>query len=233
MSAAKFKLGPGDMAQLPFDFPVLNSQAVEDLAVGDSNRDAVRLVDSWPDWAQHVLVLSGPSASGKTHLARVFQKRADALWLDAADLLNSDASRVFGRALVVDDADRVEDEDQLFHLFNLAREKDGYLLLTARSLPAQWGLELPDLSSRLIAAPSVAINLPDESLLAAVMIKQFTDRQVSVDENVVAFLLPRMERSFAAVREMVERLDRKSMENKKKITVPLAKSVLEEDMLLF
>ncbi len=131
-------------------------------------------------------------------------------------------------ALVLEDADQGGlDEPALFHLLNLIRSRKGYLLLTARSAPEAWALATPDLLSRLRLAPVAAIGAPDDALLRAVLVKHFIDRQLVVDVGTVEALALRMERSFAAARDIVERLDRLSLEHGRRITRAMAARLLD------
>ena len=110
----------------------------------------------------------------------------------------------------------------LFHLLNLVQQEGAYLLLTARNAPAGWTIGLPDLASRLRAIPAVTLSAPDDPLLRAVMIKLFADRQLAVDETLIAYLLTRMERSFPAARLAVDNLDREAMRQKRPVNRALA-----------
>jgi chromosomal replication initiation ATPase DnaA len=120
------------------------------------------------------------------------------------------------------------DEAALFHLLNLAREERAYVLITARTAPATWRIEVADLASRLRALPVVALTAPDDALLRAVIVKLFTDRQVAVDESLVSFLATRIERSFAAARDAVTRLDREALRLRRPITRALAVELFRE-----
>ena len=121
---------------------------------------------------------------------------------------------------------RVEDEEALLHLFNTAREGRGSILLTGNTPVSAWPLSLPDLKSRLQAAPNVRLAPPDDALLAAVLVKLFSDRQLEVEPSVLKYLLARMDRSFAAAGELVRRLDNASLAARRRITVPLARRVI-------
>ena len=103
----------------------------------------------------------------------------------------------------------------------------GHLLLVSRRFPAAWGVRLPDLASRLKAAPVVEIGEPDDMLLAGVITKLFADRQVAIEPLVVQYLVRRIERSLATAMRVVEKLDRRALEEKTRITRPLAASVLD------
>ena len=193
-----------------------------------SNDSALATIERWPDWADRVLALTGPEGAGKSHLAAIWAERAGARRVSAralgeTDLLGSLATG----ALVVEDASARLDERALFHLLNLVREEDGYLLLTARTVPATWGVALPDLASRLRAVPVVTVSAPDDALLRAVMVKLFADRQLAVDENLIAYLATRIERSFAAARaRRSTQLDREALRQKRGVTRALAAELL-------
>jgi chromosomal replication initiation ATPase DnaA len=116
----------------------------------------------------------------------------------------------------------------LLHLYNCVVEAAASLLLVAREPPASWPIALPDLASRLRAAPVAAIAPPDDALLAAVLVKHFADRQVRVAPGLIGFLLRRMERSFAAAGALAARLDRLALGAGRPITVPLARRALAE-----
>jgi len=128
----------------------------------------------------------------------------------------------------VDDADRVADETAFLHLYNLTAERGGNLLLIARDPPARWPLTLPDLRSRLASVPVAQLAAPDDALLAAVMVKQFADRQLRPPDEVVLYLLARIERSFAAVRRIVAALDKAALSERRPVTVALAREVLRD-----
>ena len=213
--------------QLALALPHAESFARDDFLIGDSNAHALAMIERWPDWADRVLALTGPEGAGKSHLAAIWAEKAGARRVSARALGETDlvASLATG-ALVVEDASATLDERALFHLLNLVREEDGYLLLTARTAPATWGVALPDLGSRLRAVPVVTASAPDDALLRAVMVKLFADRQLAVDENLIAYLATRIERSFAAAREAVAQLDREALRQKRGVTRALAAELL-------
>ncbi|HEX2448126.1 MAG TPA: DnaA/Hda family protein [Methyloceanibacter sp.] len=207
-------------AQLTLDLPHRAALGAEDFLVSDCNRAAVRLIDAWPNWQDQVQLLIGPAASGKTHLARVWQalSGAEALTFEtlAMDCLDAVGE---GTPLAVEDADRVAyDEKALFHLLNLAREKRLYVLITAESVPSRWGVSLPDLKSRLNAIPAVEIGAPDEALIQTVMLKHFTDRQLDIDPKVLTYLALHVERSLAAAAAAVAAVDRLALASGRKIS---------------
>ncbi len=212
--------------QLPLSFTHDSAFGAEDFMPAASNRDALAWLERWPAWSGPALILHGPPGAGKSHLASIWRVRSEATILDRAQLgatLELDPSQSY----LVDPAEPVVDEVALLQLYNRLREENGHLLLTARRPVPQWGLKLPDLASRLTAAPSVAIGAPDDGLLAALFLKMFDDRQLQVPEPVIRYLLIHMERSFAAARQLVDELDRLSLARQRPITVPLARLALD------
>lgn len=216
-------------AQLALDLGHRPALGRGDFLVAPSNAEAVAWIDRWPDWPGPCLVLYGPEGSGKTHLAQVWRARS-AAGLIAAGALSSavdDAMAARAGGWVIEDAEQAGDSP-LFHLFNAVVENGGFLLLTARRPPARWSGRLPDLLSRLRAAQTVALLPPDDALMAALLVKQFADRQIKVNEDVVAYLVARIERSFAAAGRTVDAIDRAALARKRPVTVPFVRELLEK-----
>lgn len=201
-------MGAGGI-QLPLPLRWKAAQGQKDFFVSAANADAVRYLDSWATWPLPVALLIGPPGAGKSHLAAIFSKRAN--------------------ARLIDDADRVWQEEELFHAWNEAVESRRPLLLTARSAPGDWNLLLPDLLSRLAATPQARIGAPDDALLAAVFTKLWRDRGVGVPPDVSRYVLTRIERSFEAVGKTVDRLDRAALARQRPLSVPLARETLDPD----
>ncbi len=218
--------------QLAFDLNLRPALGDEDFLVAPPNEEAVAWIDRYPDWPSPAVAIVGPPGAGKTHLGRVFMARTEAVAVGIDEL--TDAVLTLGDApkAFIDDADKIAGdaaaEEGLFHLFNKARSEGGAILLTATDAPARWPLELPDLASRLKTAPAPVIGMPDDALLTALLVKLFADRQLSVSKEVLDYIIPRMERSFAAARSFVGDIDRLALERKKGITVPLAREVLND-----
>lgn len=218
--------------QLALDLGHRPALGRDDFLAAPCNAEAVAWLERWPDWPAHAFALFGPAGSGKSHLLAAFALHhggGHAVTVKAADLTAGAVPDLVARAQVVmvDDLDALVHEDALFHLWNLTKETGRWLLLAGRAAPARQKVRLPDLRSRLAATPAVGIGAPDEPLLAAVLIKQIADRQLRVGEDVVSYILGRMERSFAAARAVVEALDESSLAKRRPITVPLARAVLE------
>ncbi len=199
----------------------------EHFFVAPSNALALQTVDDWQHWPGRKLLLVGPEGAGKTHLAHVWAAKADAVILAAETLAGADIASLSGRAVAVEDADRIgAAEAQLFHLHNLATTT-GALLLTARTPPRDWGLTLPDLKSRMQATPIAQLDGPDDALLSAVLVKLFADRQVAVPANLIPYLVSRMPRSIGAARALVAALDARALSEARPITRALAAELLD------
>lgn len=219
--------------QLALDLGHRAALGREDFLVSVCNEAAVDWLDRWPDWRAPGLFVWGEPASGKSHLGQVWCARAGARSLSARELDQLDVAATVARSprLFVDDADAAagvrDREETLLHLYNHALEEGGTVLLAAVAPPARWTISIADLASRLRALPAVEIGAPDDALLAAVLVKHFSDRQLQVGEGVIAYLLARMERSFAAAARMVADIDRRALEGRRPVTVPLVREVIE------
>jgi chromosomal replication initiation ATPase DnaA len=214
------------MTQLAIDLPFRPALGRADFLVSDCNAAALARIESWPDWPGRALVLYGPPGSGKSHLAQLWRGRSGGVAIDGEALAGHDPSVLAAQpAVALDNADRAP-ERPLLHLFNCCHESGAGLLIVAREPPAVWPIALPDLASRLRATEAVGIGPPDDALLAAVLLKQIADRQLKVTPEIVAYLVPRMERSFAAAAALAARLDRLALSAKRPIGFALARQAL-------
>lgn len=216
-------------AQLALDLGHRVALEREDFLVAPCNETAVRWIDRWPDWSSHALALYGPPGSGKSHLSEVWRARSGAMTLESARLGTVSPPELIGtaRACVIEDVDEAVNEAGLLHFFNMMGEKGGHILFTAIAPPARWAIALPDLVSRLRATPAVPLGAPDDALLGALIVKLFADRQLRVGEEVLAYLLARIERSSAGVSAIVAALDDAAMAEGRAVSVPLARQVLQ------
>jgi chromosomal replication initiation ATPase DnaA len=195
---------------------------------GSANEAGLTLVESWPDWPNRVMLLNGPEGSGKSHLASIWAERAGAR-STSAHILTAAAipGALATGALVVEDLKPDEfDERAMFHLLNLAREDEAYVLITARAPASTFEVELRDLRSRLRALPAATLLPPDDLLFRGLIVKFCADRQLSIDETVVSYLTTRIERSYAAARQAVDLLDREALRLGRPVTRALAAELL-------
>lgn len=220
------------LEQIPLDLGHRNALGRDDFMVAANNQDAVAWIDLWPEWPAPCLILYGPVASGKTHIGAVWSEKSSAICIKASNI-NENVIRditEMNHHVIIEDADNLignlDGEKGLFHLYNIFKEDQRSVLITLQEPPVRRSFALPDLASRLRAAPSVAIREPDEQLIAAVLVKLFNDRQIRIGADVLNYILPRIERSFEAANKLVEQADRKAMIEKRNISIPLVREIL-------
>ncbi len=216
--------------QLVLALPHRAAHGADDFLVSQCNQEAVKLIDTWPDWPAAAHAIIGPAGCGKSHLANVWLHASGAQRMDSdrlASLESIDAAAPSG--VLLEDLDRLTiDERGLFHLLNLAAERGFGILFTGQTRPSAWQVELADLASRLRSIPVTEIGEPDDDLLRAVLLKQFLDRQLNVEPQVIAYLATRMERSMESARRLVEAIDRAALSKGRKITRQLASQIIAE-----
>ena len=209
--------------QLAFDLPVVEAMTRGDFFETSANAAGLQAIDQPGLWPGGRMLLVGPAGSGKTHLAQI--------WAGAQVVTVAGLSRALAEGhgqVAVDDAHRVAggDEESLFHLHNRLAQ-GGRLLLTAPTPPRDWGLQLPDLLSRMQAIAITTLAAPDDTLLSAVLVKLFADRQIAVAPNLIAYLVTRMERSIGAARALVAALDARALALGRPVSRALAAEVLD------
>lgn len=216
--------------QLSFELPAKTAQGRDDFFVSPANAVAVAMIDLWPDWAGNKLTLSGPTGSGKTHLVHVWAALSGARIVLAKTLTDKDIPVLATGPVAIEGVPQIAQDQHaqaaLFHLHNLVLAEGHSLLLTGTAAPDHWGLSLPDLQSRMQGTQNAALCPPDDALLAAVLAKQFNDRQINPAADLIPYLLPRMDRSFACARNLVDQLDRQSLAQSRKLNRALAKDLL-------
>jgi chromosomal replication initiation ATPase DnaA len=201
----------------------------DDFLVTPSNATAVGIVDQWPQWPTHAAVIVGPAGSGKTHLAMVWQKRSNAFIVLPSGFGVDEVPVVLSNsAAIVENLHLAQvSETALFHLLNHARQNNATILFTSTVWPLQL-VALPDLKSRLSALPVAHILPPDDALLRGVLVKQFNDRQIAIDEALVSYLVTRMPRSLDVARQVVARIDAEAMEQGAAVTRAFAARILSQ-----
>lgn len=194
---------------LPLDWPVADRD--EDFLISDSNRAAFDHLKRWSLWPVMATLVTGPRKSGRSLMGRLFVRKTGGRLFDNAE---------------------DHDEEALFHAWNEAQLSRRPLLIVADSPPPSWQVALPDLRSRLAATPHVAIDGPDDRLIGDLIVKLLGDRGIAVPPEVPAFIVPRIERSYVAVLQVVAALDRAALSHHRRLTVAMVKRSLSEDGMI-
>jgi len=214
--------------QYVLDLPHRPALDGEDFWISSCHDHVMRWLDAWPDWPAVGIVICGAPRAGKSHIARMFAQHSGADVVNAADLpeLGGTAITDGAKALVVEDIDRDPPQEALYHLYNRAKELGVTLLMTSRVLPNAMNLTLKDWQSRLRTFPVAEITRPDDRLMSAVLAKLFHDRQLTVGDAEISYLLTHMERSIASAEAVVAEADRQALALKRRVTVAVLKSAL-------
>lgn len=221
--------------QLLLDLPLKPNYAKEDFVESSCNWEAVQWIQRWPNWPMKMIAVYGEPGCGKTHLAHIWQEKANARFLTLKDILNLtplDAIKDY-QSFVLDEADAVFQKEGLhdgwmFHFYNLIQEKSADLLICSLSPPTQWTIKLPDLRSRLATILSVGVNPPDEDALRAVLFKLCSELGMALSPEIADYILRRVERSFESIRRLVGALNRHTLSLHRQLTLGLVREVLNE-----
>ena len=187
-----------------------------------SNAYAVDALAAWPDSAGQVMAICGPAGCGKSHLAALWAERVGAIPVNGAEAAFADPLELEGRPVLLDIAQDADDET-LFHLINLAQADGGALLLVSRPSPRRWDVSVPDLRSRLDALRVVTMEAPDDAVLSAILRARFAERSITPADDVIDYLVRRIDRSAQAAADIVARLDAEH----RPVTRVLARQVIE------
>ena len=212
------------MSQIPLYFHQKTSYLEEDFICSGSNEDAYNFIAQWPDWLIKIAFIYGEEKCGKSHLTHIWQQKSDAIFLDIKtfEIENLEPNRNY----ILENISDIEPQEKLFHLYNHVNNQGGFLLLTDNNPLSQIDFTLADLKSRLNSIPMIEIFPPDDFLLRTILIKSFSDRQLRVGNDVVEFILLRIKRSFSAINEIVIDIDKYSMQESSRITIPFIKKYI-------
>ena len=214
--------------QLILNLRSLPSMGRNDYFVSEVNKEAVSWLDSWPNWTTFGFIVCGPLGSGKSHLAQVLKTLSHGDIIEAKDISNKNIDQLSEKkCLIIENLESLTSETLLFHLYNMLLENKNNLMLTSKFNVSQINFELPDLKSRLLSMPQVSIGFPDDRLLKNLLIKQFLDKGILVEMDVIDYLIKRIDRSFEAISKLVAKIDFKSLEKAKKITIPFIKNTIK------
>ena len=224
--------------QLLFNLKKKKIYEKDDFLVSDSNKEAYKLINKWPNWSSRKIIIFGDSGTGKTHLSRIWQKKTSAIFLNLNKFKKTRFDNFFLKKniFIIENIsnffDKIKKKDKdnleknLLHFYNLIEEKKGYLILTALNSPKFWKINLPDLKSRILSSIIVKINKPNDELLSSVLVKLFLDKQILIDKKIIKFIVYRSERSFTNLQNIVNKIDKQSLITKKKININFVRKLI-------
>lgn len=216
--------------QLLLPLSLSSRNLTENFVVGDSNWEAFTWIQRWPEWPSKHLAIHGEACSGKTHLAHLFQSKSNAYLIDANDLAqNPDLSIQKATAFVVDNYDAIQDENWLFHFYNLTKEHKLDVLFCGRQSPGQSLFTLPDLRSRMRSVLSITITPPDELLLKKIFKQRLNDLGIFLPndfDDICHYVLNRIERSYSSLDSLVLKLNDILLREQKVFSLPFVRDVL-------
>lgn len=221
------------MTQKSFDYQLAANYATEDWITAPSNAEATQFIMTSPEaLTSPLLALYGAEGVGKTHLAHIWATQMDAQFIETDDFASLDSASLLGgkRYHVIEDIDSLTDaeaQESLFHLLNEVKLTGSTLLVTSSRHPTKLDILLADLTSRLAGFTAIGIGMPDEMLLEALIMKQFSDKQLKVSPDVVTYMLSRAGRSCAAIKKLVDKIDAQALTQKRNITVPFVREVMQ------
>ena len=223
--------------QLPLEFTHRNDMGRDDFMVSECNEAAFRLIDSWPQWFGSGLFIYGPKGCGKSHLAHLFADKVKTASTKPVAVKIIDAAAVNMRnvkrlatenaAIVIENVAPSNNNEALFHLFNLFNVSGKYMLWTAQTAPNKMNFGLKDLQTRLNMLPRTAIYEPDDSMLQMLIVKLFNDRQITISAEILKYMLTNAQRSFAYIESLVEEIDKISLARQSAVNYAVVKKAME------
>ena len=217
-----------NLNQLLLDFKNKENFKDEDFYVSDSNYYAFTLVNSWPKWEKNFLNICGEKYSGKSHLADIFLKKFKGIKINALSIKNKNLQELkIYENIILDNLDLNIDENLIYSLFNIIDQDNKYLIINSEIPINEINFKLNDLRSRAKNCLIAKIDKPDDELIFALILKNFSDRQIVIDKKLIDFIIKRIDRSYGKIFEFIYKIDELSLKKKKPIDFKSIKDVLK------
>ena len=217
------------MSQLIFKFPFKTNYFEEDFYVSESNFEAYKLIESWPKWSSRFINIFGPSGCGKTHLANIFRKKISSFLINASDLNNNSLSDIkVKECLIVDGYKKNVDEKLFYSVLNQSYLSNQYIIINSLQPIQSLRVNLNDLKSRFSSFVNIGIDLPTDELIKVIISKNFSDKQVKIESNLLEYIIKNIDRSYEAIFDLIDKLDDSSLSTGKSININLIKKVLKK-----
>ena len=217
-----------DLNQLLLNFEYKQNFKDEDFYVSSSNYYAFKLINSWPKWEKNFLNICGARYSGKTHLTNIFLKKFKGTKIDANSFKNQNLKELkIYENIILDNFDQNVDESLIYSLFNIIDQDNKYLIINSLIPISEISFKLNDLRSRAKNCLIAKIDKPDDELMFAIVLKNFSDRQITIDKKLIDFIIKRVDRSYDKIFEFIYKIDEISLKKKKSIDFKIIKEVLK------
>ena len=216
-----------ELNQLLLEFDYKNNFNEHDFYLSKSNSNAFNLINKWPSWEKKILNISGEKFSGKTHLANIFKLKSKAFLING-DSINNSIFKILKlhECIIIDDFEKCKKEQILYSIFNLIDQDNKYLLINSIKPINMMVFNLPDLASRSKNCLYAEIENPDDELLFAIILKNFSDRQIKIEKKIIDFIINRIDRSYSKIDEFIYKIDELSLKKKKPINFKTIKEIL-------
>ena len=214
--------------QLILKFPEHRAYKKEDFYVSPSNQEAYDFINNWPKWIKRIVNIFGPSGSGKSHLSSILKTKTKCLEI-LANELNEDIIFEFKtkEVLIIENFNEKISEELLFSLWNIALQDNKYFLINSIKPISSFKFKLPDLTSRVKSSLNIGIKLPSDDLISAIIAKNFSDKQIMVEEKHIDYIIKRIDRSYEKISQFILTLDRYSLKKGSPFGLKLIKEVLK------
>lgn len=218
-----------NLNQLIIKFDYEQNFKDDDFYVSKSNAHIFELLNSWPRWEKNFLNISGEKFSGKTHLINIFIKKFEGIKLEANALKDDDLKKIkLYENIILENLDEKVNENLLYSLLNIIDLDNKYIIITSEKPIVEINFSLKDLLSRTNNFLLQKIDIPDDDLMFALILKNLSDRQISIDKKLIDFILKRIDRSYSKIFDFIYKVDELSLKNKKSIDFRIIKQVLGE-----
>ena len=216
-----------NLNQLLLKFDLKQNYKSEDFYVNKSNFFAFNIIEKWPKWEKNILNIYGEKHCGKTHLSNIFKKKYKALKIQANKFTNESLKefKVF-ESLILDDFDEDIDEKLMYTLFNIADQDNKFILINSLLPINELNFKLEDFISRAKNCIFAKIENPDDELMFAILLKNFSDRQINIEKKLIDFIIKHIDRSYGKIYEFIYKVDELSLKNKKPINLTTIKEII-------
>ena len=217
------------MNQLIFKFPFKTNYYEEDFYVSTNNFNAYKLIESWPKWSSRYVNIFGPSGCGKTHLANIFKKKINSFFITASELNDNSLSLIKSKeCLIIDDYKNNINEKLFYSTLNQSHQSNQYVIINSLESIKISEVVLKDLKSRFDNFIDIGINLPTDELIKVILTKNFSDKQVKIENKLLEYILKNINRSYKDIFDLIDKVDSLSLSTGKSININLIKKVLNK-----